>query len=105
MNHGLAQVVENRLKESQQRHRRANNRKCIVSLVVDDLIRQYSPKNDRRQTEKTEDHRANKDVARDPPLTKQQSCDQTNTERLRFIRDRIVAFDENDLTGPDTFKT
>src|SRR5262249_2348732 len=56
------------------------------------------------QCEKTQDKRADEDVAHDPPLAKDQPRNKAQAEGPIFVGDVIVPLNEDHLAGPNIFK-
>ena len=104
MNQELPQERECRLEGDDHQHRDAQYIEGIVCLVEDHLVRQQAPEHDRRQAKKSQDQRRDCDVPNHAALAEQQRGDETETERLRFVGDFIVALDQNDISRPDVLE-
>ena len=96
----LPHIGENSFKYHQHQHGETDDKERIVGFEVNHLVGQQAPEHDRRQRQEAQNNRADRDIAHDPPLTKNKGGDEPDAERLIFVGNLIVALDENDVSAP-----
>ena len=96
----VAHIAEDRVEDDEHDEREAEHEEGVVGVVVEHLVGEQAPEDDRRQGEEPEDHGADRHVAHDPFLAEDQPGDEADAERPFLVGDRVVALDQDDLAGP-----
>src|SRR5262249_54884448 len=61
---------------------------------------QEPPEQDRRQRQEAQRYRSDTDIAGNPTVAQQLAEDQSQTERLIFVTDPVIAFEKDHLARP-----
>ena len=99
-----AQVGEDRLEDDHYAHRDAKHCEGVEASVVDHLVRQKAPKDDRGEREKAKRCRAYRKVPDNPALSKNQPHDHAKAEGLLLISKVVDAAKKHNLSRPRILK-